>query len=613
MLAIGVVYGDIGTSPLYAFRECFKEEHGLVVDAANVYGILSLIVWALIIVVSIKYIVFILRADNRGEGGELALLALILQTQRRDGDRRRRFIITALGLTGASLLYGDGVITPAMSVLGATEGLEVVTPAFRFLVVPATLGILFALFMFQKKGTAKVGRIFGPLMVVWFFVIGILGLIEVVQVPEILLAVNPLHGVRFFIRHGFAGFVILGAVVLAVTGTEALYADMGHFGRKPIRLAWFSLVLPALLLNYFGQGALLLRDAAMAENPFYNLAPRMMLYPLIALATAAAVVASQALISGAFSITQQCIQLGYCPRMSIVHTSHTEHGQIYMPGVNRALMIGCLLIVLGFRSTTRLGAAYGIAVTGSMAITTILFATLARGRWNWSWPRVIGLATVFLVVDLSFFGANALKIAHGGWVPLAIGLGVFTLMTTWNSGRKIVQQILNKGSLPMDLFLADVEKRKPYRATGTAVFLTSTPEGAPLVLLHHLKHNKVLHENVILLSILSANVPEVPDAERIVATQLGQGFSRVTAKYGFMEKANVPVVLKRCKDLGVVADLRDTTYYLGRERLFPTGTARLARWRKKLYIFLSQNSRSATEYFAIPPNRVVELGAQIEM
>jgi KUP system potassium uptake protein len=613
MLAIGVVYGDIGTSPLYAFRECFKEEHGLVVDAANVYGILSLIVWALIIVVSIKYIVFILRADNRGEGGELALLALILQTQRRDGDRRRRFIITALGLTGASLLYGDGVITPAMSVLGATEGLEVVTPAFRFLVVPATLGILFALFLVQKKGTAKVGRVFGPLMVVWFFVIGILGLIEVVQVPEILLAVNPLYGVRFFIRHGFTGFVILGAVVLAVTGTEALYADMGHFGRKPIRLAWFSLVLPALLLNYFGQGALLLRDPAMAENPFYNLAPRMMLYPLIALATAAAVVASQALISGAFSITQQCIQLGYCPRLSIVHTSHTEHGQIYMPGVNRALMVGCLLIVLGFRSTTRLGAAYGIAVTGSMAITTVLFATLARGRWNWSWPRVIGLATVFLIVDLSFFGANALKIAHGGWVPLAIGLGVFTLMTTWNSGRKIVQQILNQGSLPMDLFLADVEKRKPYRAPGTAVFLTSTPEGAPLVLLHHLKHNKVLHENVILLSILSANVPEVPDAERIAVTQLGQGFSRVTAKYGFMEKANVPAVLKRCKEFGVVAELRDTTYYLGRERLFPSGKARLARWRKKLYIFLSQNSRSATEYFAIPPNRVVELGAQIEM
>ncbi|MFN2603481.1 MAG: potassium transporter Kup [Gemmatimonadaceae bacterium] len=610
---MGVVYGDIGTSPLYALRECFKDERGLAVDAANVYGILSLIIWSLIVVVAIKYIVFILRADNRGEGGELALLALILQQQRREGDNRRRFIITALGLTGASLLYGDGVITPAMSVLGATEGLEVVTPAFRFLVVPATLGILFSLFLFQKKGTAKVGRVFGPLMTAWFVVIGALGLIEISRVPEILLAINPIHAARFFARHGVGGFTILGAVVLAVTGTEALYADMGHFGRGPIRLAWFALVLPALLLNYFGQGALLLRDASAAANPFYNLAPRMILYPMIALATVAAVIASQALISGAFSITQQCIQLGYCPRLSIVHTSSTEHGQIYMPGVNRALMVGCLLIVLGFRSTTNLGAAYGIAVTGSMAITTILFSTLARSRWSWSWPKVLVFAISFLIVDLSFFGANALKIQHGGWVPLMIALSVFMLMTTWNSGRRIVQQLLARGSLPMELFLSDVAKRKPYRAPGTAVFLTSNPEGAPLVLLHHLRHNKVLHEHVILLSILSANVPEVPKGERIVASQLGHGFSRVTAKYGFMEKANVPEVLKRSAALGVEMDAKDLTYYLGRERLIPTGKARLAQWRKKLYILLSQNSRSATEYFAIPPNRVVELGAQIEI
>jgi KUP system potassium uptake protein len=450
-------------------------------------------------------------------------------------------------------------------------------------------------------------------MVLWFVVIGLLGAIEIVRVPEILSAVNPMHSVKFFVRHGSTGFVILGAVVLAVTGTEALYADMGHFGRRPIRVAWFSLVFPALLLNYFGQGALLLRDAAAAENPFYNLAPRMMLYPMIALATGAAVIASQALISGAFSITQQCIQLGYCPRLSIVHTSSTEHGQIYMPGINRALMVGCLFIVLGFRSTTALGAAYGIAVTGSMAITTILFSTLARSRWGWSWARVISLAVIFLIVDLSFFGSNALKIKHGGWVPLVIALGVFTLMTTWNSGRKVVQKILARGSLPMDLFLADVARRKPYRAPGTAVFMTSTPEGAPLVLLHHLKHNKVLHQHVILLSILSANVPEVTEAERISVTPLEEEFSRVTARYGFMEKANVPQVLRRAKELGVPVDLKDTTYYLGRERLFPTGKAALARWRKKLYIVMSQNSRSATEYFAIPPNRVVELGAQIEM
>jgi KUP system potassium uptake protein len=607
------VYGDIGTSPLYAIRECFKEEHGLIANRENVFGVLSLILWALIIVVSIKYVVFIMRADNRGEGGELALLALILQTHQRQTDNVRRFLIISLGLTGAALLYGDGVITPAMSVLGATEGLEVIAPQFHIFVVPATLVILLTLFLVQKKGTAKVGRVFGPVMTLWFFTIAILGMVEIAREPEILFAINPYHGLSFFTRNGFAGFVILGAVVLSVTGAEALYADMGHFGKKPIRVAWFSLVLPALMLNYFGQAALVLREPAAAANPFYLLAPRILLYPMVALSTAAAVIASQALISGAFSITQQCIQLGYAPRMSIIHTSETEHGQIYIPEVNRALMVGCLTVVIGFRSTSALGAAYGIAVTGSMAISTILFSTLARTRWHWSWPRVLGLAALFLIVDLSFLGSNALKIVHGGWVPLAIAISVFTLMTTWNSGRRIVQSLLARGSLPIDLFLADVAKRKPFRAPGTAVFMTSNPEGAPLVLLHHLRHNKTLLENVILLSILATNVPHVPDDERITVTDLGEGFWRVVAKYGFMEKANVPQVLARCRSMGVVADRRDTTYFLGRERLLPTGRARLARWRKKLYIFMSRNSRSATEYFAIPPNRVVELGAQLEM
>lgn len=608
-----MVYGDIGTSPLYALRECFKPEHGLTVTPANVYGILSLIVWALIIVVSIKYIVFILRADNQGEGGELALLALILQKQRRDGDHRRRAIIIALGLIGAALLYGDGLITPAMSVLGATEGLKVITPRFEVFVVPATLVILLALFMVQKKGTAKVGRVFGPVMVFWFVTIAALGVTEIVAAPGILLAANPLHAARFFIDHGFAAFVVLGAVVLVVTGAEALYADMGHFGRKPIRLAWFGLVLPALLLNYFGQGALLLRDATAAENPFFMLAPRVLLYPLIALATLAAIIASQALISGAFSITKQCVQLGYSPRVTIVQTSTTEHGQIYIPEVNKALMIGCLLIVIGFRSTTNLGAAYGIAVTGSMAITTILFATLARTRWQWSWGRVLSLAALFLVVDLSFFGSNALKIIAGGWVPIAIAIVIFTLMTTWNRGRGIVQALLAKGSLPVDLFLEDVVRRKPYRVPGTAVFMTSNAEGAPLVLLHHLKHNKVLHEHVILLSVLSAKVPVVPPDEQITAVSLGEGFSRITANYGFMEKANVLMILARSREMGIVSDARDTTYYLGRERLIIDDDKRvLARWRKKLYIFMSRNSRTATEYFNIPSNRVVELGAQLE-
>jgi KUP system potassium uptake protein len=613
LLAIGVVYGDIGTSPLYAVKECFKVEHGLVPNEANVFGVMSLIVWALIIVVSIKYIVFIMRADNRGEGGELALLALILQTQQRQSDMRRRMLIISLGLSGAALLYGDGVITPAMSVLGATEGLSVISSKFSVLVVPSTLVILFSLFMIQKFGTAKVGRVFGPVMVVWFITIAILGIREIAIAPSILLAINPWHGVNFFIRNGFAGFVILGAVVLAVTGAEALYADMGHFGKKPIRLAWFALVLPSLLLNYFGQGALILREPAAAASPFYLLAPSVLLYPLLALATMAAVIASQALISGAFSITQQCIQLGYCPRLQIVHTSETEHGQIYIPEVNRALMVGCLAIVLGFRSTTALGAAYGMAVTGSMAISTILFSTLARLRWSWSWPRILIFAVSFLIVDLSFLGSNALKLKHGGWVPLAIAISVFTLMTTWSAGRRIVQALLTTGSLPIDMFLADVAKRKPFRAPGTAVFMTSNPEGAPLVLLHHLRHNKTLLEQVVLLSIMSSNVPRVPESERIKVTDLGENFWRVVARYGFMEKADVPQILAESRQLGLPGDQRDTTYYLGRERLLPSGRAHLSRWRKKLFILMSQNSRSASEYFAIPPNRVVELGAQLEM
>ena len=576
------------------------------------YGILSLVLWSLILIVSVKYILFILRADNRGEGGVLALLALLLQRQRRTGDKWRRRAVIYLGLIGAALLYGDGVITPAISVLGATEGLEVVTPAFRFIVVPATLVILFTLFIFQKRGTTKVGRVFGPVMAVWFVAIAILGAAEIALSPEILLSVNPLYGIRFFMAHGYGGFVVLGAVVLVVTGGEALYADMGHFGPQPIRLAWFALVLPALTLNYFGQGALILHNPAAAQNPFFMLAPRMMLYPLVVLATAAAIIASQALISGAFSLTQQAVQLGYSPRVNIVHTSKTEAGQIYIPEVNTALMVGCLLVVLGFRSTSALGAAYGIAVTGTMAITTILYYILARSRWNWSFAKAGAFLAFFLTIDLGFFSANALKILHGGWVPIMLAVVIFNLMTTWHRGRRIVQKLLTRGSLPIDLFLDDVAKNKPVRVPGTAVFMTSDPEGAPLVLLHHLKHNKVLHQNVILLSVLSANVPEIPDSERVKATPLREGFFRVNARYGFMETPFVPKVLASCKGEGIIAEPRDTTYYLGRERLIPVGTSKLAKWRKSLFIFMSRNSRSATEFFNIPSNRVVELGAQIE-
>ena len=599
-------------------RECFKLEHGLAPAPANVYGVLSLIVWSLIVIVSIKYIIFIMRADNNGEGGILALLALILQKQRRDADTFRRKIIIALGLIGAALLYGDGVITPAISVLSAVEGLEVVAPQSRHLVLPLTIVILFGLFFFQQHGTAKVGRIFGPVMVVWFATIGGLGLAEIFQAPQVLVAANPLYGLEFFVRHGHAGFVLLGAVVLAVTGAEALYADMGHFGKRPIRLAWFLLVLPALLANYFGQGALILRDPASAVNPFYLLAPSALQYPLIALATIAAIIASQALISGAFSLTQQSVQLGYSPRVQIVHTSQSEQGQIFVPEVNRALGLGCILVVLMFRTSSSLAAAYGIAVTGTMTITTILFYVLARTHWQWSVWRAGLLTAFFLVIDLAFFSANMLKIVQGGWVPLVIAGGIFTLMTTWHRGRLIVRSLLVDASIPLDALLRDLgddnpdRRFKPPRVPGTAVFLTSESKDAPLVLLHHLKHNKVLHENVVLLSIVSAQVPEIPITERIEVTCFPHNFGRVKAKYGFMQTPNVPEILALAAERGIIAKPSETTFYLGRENLIPTGNKPLARWRKRLFIFMQRNARPATEFFGIPPNRVVELGAQME-
>ena len=559
-----------------------------------------------------------MRADNNGEGGILALLALILQKQRRDADSFRRKTIIALGLIGAALLYGDGVITPAISVLSAVEGLEVVAPSSTDLVIPLTCVILFALFFFQKKGTAKVGRIFGPVMVIWFVTIGVLGIREIRMAPQILAALNPLYGLSFFAEHGMSAFVLLGAVVLAVTGAEALYADMGHFGKRPIRLAWFVLVMPSLLANYFGQGALILRDPSTAMNPFYLLAPKSGLYALIALATIAAIIASQALISGAFSLTQQAVQLGYSPRVQIVHTSQQDTGQIFVPEINRVLAIGCIFVVLYFRSSSALGAAYGIAVTGTMAITTILFYVLARSHWQWSIWRAGALTAVFLIIDLAFFGSNLLKIVQGGWVPLAIGLGIFILMTTWQRGRLIVRSLLVDASIPLEALLKDLvdenpDKRfKPVRVPGTAVFLTSESKDAPLVLLHHLKHNKVLHENVVLLSIMVAQVPEVPITERIEVTCFPHNFARVKAKYGFMQNPNVPEVLSLATERGIIAKPSETTYYLGRENLIPTGTKPLAGWRKRLFIFMQRNARPATEFFGIPPNRVVELGAQME-
>jgi KUP system potassium uptake protein len=612
LTARGVVYGDIGTSPLYAIKECFSGPHGVEPTQANVYGVLSLILWALTLVITGKYVTFILRADNRGEGGTFALLALILQRAHRADEQRRRNVLIALAIFGAALLYGDGIITPAISVLSAVEGLKLVTPTLTRFIIPLAVAIISGLFFAQKFGTDKVGKAFGPIMSVYFVAIAALGIRGIFMEPHILQAVNPLFGVRFFLANGFHAFVILGTVVLVVTGGEALYADMGHFGKRPIRLAWLFMVFPCLLLNYFGQGALLLRDPAAGVNPFYLLAPRAMLVPLVIVATLAAIVASQAMISGAFSLTQQSVQLGYNPRVTIQFTSQEHAGQIYIPEINKLLWLGCILIVLFFQTSSALGAAYGIAVTGTMTITSVLFFQISRHRWNWPLWKALGLTLFFLTIDLGFLSSNLLKVAQGGWVPLVIAAGIFTLLTTWKRGRSLLRELLAKGSLPLDLFLGDVERRKPARVSGTAVFMTSDAEGAPVVLLHHLKHNKVLHQKVILLSISTAEVPDVDEEELLVIEELGQGFFRVRATYGFMETPNVPDILKFCNARGLRTKPQETSFYLGRERLLPTGPSRMTRWRKKLFVFMSRNARSATEFFGLPPNRVVELGTQIE-
>ena len=601
--ALGVVYGDIGTSPLYAFREAFHPEHGVAPTADAIYGVLSMIVWSLVLVVSVKYIALVMRADNRGEGGILALLALL---------PRDRAVLVMWGLFGAALLLGEGIITPGISVLGAAEGLEIVTPAFHPYIVPFSVVILVALFLAQKRGTAGVGRVFGPIMLVYFVSIALLGGAEIARNPGILAALNPMHGVWFFASHGMGGFLVLGAVVLAVTGVEALYADMGHFGRRPIRLVWFTVVLPALLLNYFGQGALILRAPEAVQNPFYLLAPRALLYPLLAIATLAAIVASQALISGAFSLVQQAIQLGYAPRLTIVHTSRSEYGQIYIPEVNAGLALGCLLLVVSFRSSSALGAAYGIAVTGTMTMTTTLFYVIARRRWKWSRARAGVVAAGFLTIELAFFAANLPKVLHGGWVPLVIAAGIFFVMTTWRRGTRLLTRVLTGRSMPIERFFAQVEQQRPPRVPGTAVFLTAHTGGTPEVLVHHLRHNKVLHEHVLFVSIVAEDIPEVMEERRLHVEPLRLGFFRVVARYGFMETPNVASVVGRCCREMVPAALADVTYYLGRPTLIPGTRTRMMKWRKLLFAFLARNSRSATQFFGIPPDRVVELGMQIE-
>ncbi len=609
--ALGIVYGDIGTSPLYAMRECFHGPHSVAPTHENVMGVLSLIFWALILVISVKYLIFVLRADNRGEGGIMALMSLV--TSRKEGRRGREWLLIAMGLFGAALLYGDGMITPAISVLSAVEGLEVATPVFDPYIIPITITILVVLFLMQRHGTAGIGKVFGPITFAWFITIAVLGVSQILTEPRVLGAINPYHGLMFFVHNGSRGFLVLGAVFLVVTGGEALYADVGHFGTRPIRITWFCLVLPSLLLNYAGQGALMLRNPAAAENPFYRMTPEWALYPTVILATAATVIASQAVISGSFSLTRQAVQLGYMPRMQIEHTSEKEIGQIYIPAVNWILMIACIGLVLGFRESTNLAAAYGVAVTTTMVITTILMFLVERRRWKWAFIPAIALTIGYLVIDLSFFGANMIKIWDGGWFPLAVATMVFIAMTTWRRGRQILDQRLRADSLPIDLFLQSLEAKEPIRVPGIAVFMYRNPTGTPSALLHNLKHNKVLHDTVVLLTVLTEEAPYVIPEERMEFEELGHGMYKAVLHYGYLEDPNIPQALAQCREKGMEFDPSQTSYFLGRETLLATKKPGMAIWRERLFAWMSRNARSATYFFRLPPNRVVELGAQIEL
>ena len=611
LAALGVVYGDIGTSPIYAMRESLHGAHGVPPTPANVLGLLSLIFWALIIVISVKYLTFVMRADNCGEGGMIALTALVTPTSAKA--RRRRRLLVLVGLFGASLLYGDSMITPAISVLSAVEGLSVVTPVFSPYVIPITVAILVGLFTVQSHGTARIGSIFGPVMLLWFATLGVLGAVQLVHNPSVLAALNPVHGARFFADNGWHGFVVLGSVFLVVTGGEALYADMGHFGVRPIRLSWFGFVLPALLLCYFGQGALVLRDPSAVEHPFFRLAPEWALIPLVALTTLATVIASQAVISGAFSLTRQAVQLGYLPRVDIEHTSETQIGQIYIPGLNWLLMVACIGLVLGFRTSSNLAAAYGVAVTTDMVFTSILFAVVARTRWKWGLPAVVALVAGFLVVDLAFWGASLLKIPSGGWFPLVIAGLVFTVMTTWNTGRGILGERLAERTLSVEELLKRLAAAPPARVPGTAVYLGRNPVGVPQALLHNLQHNQVLHERVVLMALRTEGVAYVPDEQRVRVERLAPEFYRVVAHHGFAEDPEVPPLLERLKREGLEIDPDRATFFLGRETLLATNRPGMALWRERLFALLSRNARRATAYFCLPPTRVCELGAEIEL
>ncbi|VVD70528.1 potassium transporter Kup [Pandoraea morbifera] len=610
--AIGVVFGDIGTSPLYALKECFDPQHGIPFNQQAVFGIISLLFWALVIVVSLKYVLFVMRADNRGEGGVLALMALSLRSVR--AGSKWAAVLMMLGMFGACMFYGDAVITPAISVMSAVEGLEIAAPSLSRFVLPITIVILIVLFSMQKSGTAKVGRLFGPVMVTWFVILGVLGVYHIAAAPEIIKAINPYYGIHFIHTHALQAYIVLGSVFLVLTGAEALYADMGHFGIRPIRFAWSFLVFPALALNYFGQGALLLTNPKAIENPFFLMAPDWALIPLVIVATAATVIASQAVISGAFSLTSQAIQLGYVPRMKILHTSDREIGQIYMPVINWALLLVIIWIVLAFKSSSNLAAAYGIAVTTTMVITTVLACVVMVKVWNWNKLLVALVITGFLVVDFAFFGANLIKVEEGGWLPLALGAFLFFMLMTWHKGRQLLRERTAADGIPLGPFLQGLLAHPPHRVAGTAIYLTGGNSLVPVSLLHNLKHNRILHERTIFLTFRTVDVPYVEDSTRIEVKDHTGGLFSVVATFGFNETPDVKEVLHLLEEkTDMHFELMDTSFFLARETVVPTKLPGMSIWRERLFAWMHQNAAKPTDFFSIPANRVVELGTKIEI
>ncbi|HKD10606.1 MAG TPA: potassium transporter Kup [Thermoanaerobaculia bacterium] len=612
LTALGIVYGDIGTSPLYALRECFAGEHGVPPTPANVLGVLSLVFWSLVIIVTLKYHVYVLRLGNRGEGGILALMGLV---QRRGKKRTRlRVVLVLLGVFGAALLYGDGIITPAISVLSAVEGLEVATHVFEPYVVPITIVILLTLFLFQRHGTAGIGSVFGPVMLLWFVTIGVLGVASIVRHPAVLAAMSPAHAWTFFRQNGGRGFLVLGAVFLVATGGEALYADLGHFGERPIQIDWFGLVGLSLTCNYFGQGALLIHDPQAVSNPFFRLGPAWALYPLIVLATLATIIASQAIISGAFSLTYQAVRLEYLPRMEVVHTSETEKGQIYIPVVNRLLAGLTIALVLAFQRSANLAAAYGMAVTTTMVITTILAGVVSRERFGWSVAAAAAVTVGFLVVDLAFFGANLAKIGHGGWFPLLVAAVVFTVMTTWREGRRLLNRRLRDVLIPLEKFIAEARASKPATVPGTAVYLSIVPDLIPGSLRHNFDHNHVLHEKIVLLTVVTEEVARVEPEKRVETEPIDQRFRRVLLHFGYKEDPDIARALDSIEIPGVCLDPEKTSFFLGKESIVPTRKKRgMVFWREKLFVFLNRNAWSALSAFCLPPEQSIEIRGQIEL